>query len=335
MRWKLNNSRRRLSRPTVIELFAGAGLWSHAFISEGFDAIRAIEIDRVASATYASNVGSHIETADVLHSSPYGECDVLLAGSPCQGFSTLGRRDANDPRNFLSLDIIRWAKVCSPKIIVVENVEAFLQSAVYNELRSGLELLEYEVVSVLVNALDFGVPQKRIRSFTFATKGVVPELKRISGSTAATVREAWHGLSAEPNGVNLHTSPIPSKLALARMCVIPPGGDNRDVLQRAPELAPPSWKNLRGQVTDVWGRLQWDRPSNTLRTCLQNPSKGRYIHPEQNRTISLREAARIHSIPDSWTFVGLPTQIARQIGNSIPPNVGRSVARAVLSALNN
>ncbi len=326
---------RRKDKPKVIELFAGAGLWSSAFIAEGFELMQAIEIDKTAAATYKKNLGLHIETNDVLRANPIGACDVLLAGSPCQGFSTLGRRDANDPRNYLSLDIIRWAKICSPRMIVVENVEAFLSSAVYHELRSRLQRIGYYVESVVINALEFGVAQKRVRSFTFATKGDVPIpiMKRFSGPAASTVREAWRGLSVEPDGINLHISPEPSKLALARMCVIPAGGDNRDVLKSAPELAPPSWSNFRGHVTDVWGRLQWDRPSNTLRTCLQNPSKGRYIHPEQNRTISLREAARIHSIPDSWTFVGLPTQIARQIGNSVPPNVGRSVAKAVLEAL--
>lgn len=327
---------RKKEKPRVIELFAGAGLWSSAFIAEGFSVIQAIEIDKTAAASYKRNLGSHIETADVLRTNPIGKCDVLLAGSPCQGFSTLGKRDANDPRNFLSLDIIRWAKICTPSIIVIENVEAFLKSTVYHKLRLKLEHLGYSVESIVINALDFGVPQNRVRSFTFAAKGAIPTLamRSFSDNAASTVREAWQGLSAEPDGVNLHVSPTPSKLALARMSVIPPGGDNRDVLKSSPELAPPSWRNFRGQVTDVWGRLQWDRPSNTLRTCLQNPSKGRYIHPEQNRTISLREAARIHSIADSWTFVGFPTQIARQIGNSVPPNVGRSVAKAVMHAFN-
>ena len=77
------------------------------------------------------------------------------------------------------------------------------------------------------------------------------------------------------------------------------------------------------------GRLVWDEPANTLRTALLNPSKGRYVHPEQNRVITLREAARLHSIPDDWTFVGTPYQVARQIGNSVPPKLGRAVARAI------
>lgn len=112
------------------------------------------------------------------------------------------------------------------------------------------------------------------------------------------------------------------------MELIPAGGDKRDILRRAPHLAPPSWHRTTCEVTDVWGRLDWDAPANTLRTCLLNPSKGRYIHPEQHRVISLREAARLHSIPDSWSFAGTPYQVARQIGNSVPPKLGAVVARA-------
>ena len=120
---------------------------------------------------------------------------------------------------------------------------------------------------------------------------------------------------------------------MARMRVIPPGGDKRDVMRAAPELAPPSWWKIRGEATDVWGRMLWDEPCNTLRTALLNASKGRYIHPEQDRVITLREAARLHSVRDDWRFAGTPYQVARQIGNGVPPALGRVVARAVMGCL--
>ena len=106
-----------------------------------------------------------------------------------------------------------------------------------------------------------------------------------------TVRQAWEGLPEMPSGLNGHVARIPSKIALARMKVIPPGGDKRDVLRTAPLLAPPSWWKISGEATDVWGRMLWNEPCNTLRTALLNASKGRYIHTEQNRVITLREAA--------------------------------------------
>ena len=321
------------TKPTVVDLYAGAGLFSHAFTAEGFRVLRAVEINPVAAATYARNLGEHVEVADVLAAMPEGRCDVLAAGSPCQGFSTLGKRRHDDPRNFLSLDVLRWAKTLKAKVIVIENVSAFLDAPVWQRLSSGLKELGYEVSASVLNAYEFGAPQNRLRSFTFASRVGIPAVRRPAAPPLLNVRQAWDGLSASPDGANHHYAPSPSELALARMRVIRPGGDKRDVMRFAPELAPPSWWRLRCQVTDVWGRMEWDKPSNTIRTALLNPSKGRYIHPEQHRVISLREAARLHTIPDGWSFVGLPTQIARQIGNSVPPAMGRAVAKAIYAAL--
>src|SRR5687767_15105099 len=112
--------------PKVIELFAGAGLFGSAFKQQGFDLIRAIELDPHAAATYRLNLGKHIEISDVRAIKPDGKCDVIIAGPPCQGFSTLGARKHDDPRNDLSLEIVKWARHCRPKIIVIENVAAFL-----------------------------------------------------------------------------------------------------------------------------------------------------------------------------------------------------------------
>lgn len=320
-------------KPITIDLFAGAGLLSYAFSKEGFDMICAVELDSVAAQTYVRNIGPHLHNVDVKKMKPSQKCDVLIAGPPCQGFSTLGKRNPNDPRNSLCLEVVRWAKLAKPSVVVIENVEAFLKTPLWKKVVSRLEKLGYNVGGQVLKAHDFGVPQNRNRSFTIASKIGCPQIKSIALHPIRTVREAWQGLPSKPDGRNFHCAPQPSELALARMQIIPPGGDKRDIMKITPRLAAPSWWKLGGQVTDVWGRMEWDKPCNTLRTCLQNPSKGRYIHPKQNRVISLREAARLHTIPDSWTFDGSPTQIARQIGNSVPPNLGRAVARAVRKVL--
>src|SRR6266705_1750231 len=122
------------SKPTVVDLYAGAGLFSYAFSQSGFRNVRAIEIDSVAAATYSVNLEAHIEVADIRSVVPSGECTVLIAGPACQGFSTLGKRDKNDPRNLLSLEVARWARVLRPEIIVVENVAAFLDSTIWRVL---------------------------------------------------------------------------------------------------------------------------------------------------------------------------------------------------------
>lgn len=323
------------TRPTVVDLFAGCGLFGYAFRREGFALKQAYEIDAVAATTYWRNLRSEVSVVDVRRVKPEGRADVLIAGPPCQGFSTLGKRDPWDPRNQLSLLVAGWAKKLRPRVVVVENVSSFLDSPVAGELRRRLGRAGYEVRSFVLDAYEFGVPQRRRRSFVVASEvGFCEPAPLRLKSRSRTVRGAWAGLPEEADGRNQHYAPKPSELALARMQAIPPGGDKRDVMASAPELTPPSWWRIGCQVTDAWGRLVWDEPSNTLRTCLQNASKGRYIHPEEHRVISLREAARLHSVGDEWYFEGLPTQVARQIGNSVPVNLGRSVARSVMQALN-
>jgi len=321
------------AKPTVVDLFSGAGLLSHAFVAEGFQVLRAVEFNPIAAETYRLNLGDHVEVADVREAHPAGRCDVLVAGPPCQGFSTLGKRDVRDSRNLLSLEVLRWAKVLKPEIVVVENVAAFLESPVWGRLASGLRRVGYTVHAASYNAYDFGAPQIRHRSLTVASRGGSLPVSRWRRTGTVTVREAWSGLPARPDGRNHHYAPRPSPFALARMRLIPAGGDKRDIMRRAPKLAAPSWWRVPGDVTDVWGRMEWERPSNTLRTALLNPSKGRYIHPEQHRVISLREAARLHTIPDRWVFAGWPTHVAMQIGNSVPPALGRAVARSVRAGL--
>ena len=212
-------------RPTVVDLFAGAGLFSYAFKQTGFSIIRALEKDPIAATTYATNVGREIEVADVVKAKPIGKCDVLIAGPPCQGFSTLGRRRSNDPRNRLSLQVVRWTKILRPRVVVIENVTAFLGSLQHRRISKQLEDAGYRVDFFELNALDYGCPQIRRRSFTIANRdGIMlsPPRKR---KRLRTVREAWEGLPSKPNGVNHHYSPQPSVIALARMRLIPPGGD--------------------------------------------------------------------------------------------------------------
>jgi DNA (cytosine-5)-methyltransferase 1 len=315
-------------RPTVTELFSGSGLFGVAFAREGFRLKTAFELDPRAVATYRENVGPHCERADLATRSPNGRCDVLIAGPPCQSFSTLNRSRLGDVRERLPLIVGHWAKVTKPKIVVIENVAPFVTSLTYRRLARRLQSLGYFVTSAALDAANFGAAQRRIRSFTIAS---VVELAAWNPMVREprSVLQAWKGLSDEPNGVNQHIAPPPSDIALRRMKVIPAGGDKRDVLRKRPDLACPSWKHVRSEVTDVWGRMLWNEPSNTIRTCFQNASKGRYIHPEQHRVISLREAARLQGFPDDFEFTGVPAQVARQIGNAVPLSLGIAIARRV------
>jgi DNA (cytosine-5)-methyltransferase 1 len=322
----------RRKQPTVGELFAGAGVFGAAFVAEGFSPTFAIEADPIPAATYRRNVHHAIAVADINDVTPERKCDVLIAGPPCQGFSTLNQSRSDDSRKILALKVADWAKVCKPKVIVIENVAPFLQSPIWNKLARRLSKLGYHVTGRLIEAANIGVPQFRSRSFTIASQVAidVPELLQ---AKPRSVADAWAGLSNEPDGENHHIAPFPSDIALERMRVIPPGGGKRDLIRLRPDLTPKSWKNVPYEAADVWGRMRWDSPSNTIRTCCQNASKGRYIHPDQHRVISLREAARLQTIPDDWQFTGLPTQVARQIGNAVPLLLGRYIASIVRRAI--
>ena len=322
-----------MKRPTVVDLFAGAGLFSYAFREEGFEIVQAVESDEFAAESYRSNLGDVLITKDILDATPIHSCDVLIAGPPCQGFSTLGKRNPGDTRNSLSLELLRWVDAARPQVVVVENVAPFLISPACRALVRELGHRGYSIGADVLNAVDYGVPQKRGRAFVVATRtGRFFEARRVAAGHRNLV-EAWNGLPAEPDGENFHVAPVPTELALNRIRALPYGGDKRDILRLAPELAAPSWFQYPNALTDVWGRMRWEEPSNTLRTCFQNPSKGRYIHPEQQRVLTVREGARLQTIPDTWSFVGARTRIVRQIGNAVPPLLGRSIARGVRQLL--
>ena len=311
-----------------VELFAGAGLLGGGFHQAGFQTVFAAELDERAVKTYNSNLEPVAEVWDVQRVKRDLSYDILVAGPPCQGFSTLGKRDPKDLRNSLSLSIHKWSQSHNPKVVVIENVPQFLDSEYWKLLTKKFERDGYECTSWILNAADYGVAQIRHRSFTIYSKMGAPNKPRPS-KRIKTVREAFKGLPRNPNGKNFHIAPAPTELGLARMEVIPKNGDKRDVMRLAPELCPPSWFKMGEQAVDVWGRMNWDRPSNTLRCAFQSASKGRYLHPEKNRVISIREGARIQGIPDEWVFFGDRSSMARQIGNGVPVPLAKAVAKSV------
>jgi len=231
------------------------------------------------------------------------------------------------------MEMVRWAALTSPKIVVIENVAAFLESPHWLKMRRGFKVLGYDVQSVVLNAADFGVPQIRNRSFTFASKVGFPAVAPSHSGKHRSVRDAFSNLAAPLPLDRMHRIRDLSEKAYNRICNIPYGGGKRDLMRNSPHLVPRSWWAIPNQATDVWGRMALDEPANTIRTGFINPSKGRYLHPTENRVITMREAARIHSIPDEWEFEGTDTSVARQIGNSVPPQLGMAVAKAVMAIL--
>jgi DNA (cytosine-5)-methyltransferase 1 len=210
--------------------------------------------------------------------------------------------------------------------------------------------LGFKIVEGVLNAADFGVAQRRKRAIVIGMKDAMPALPEPTHAEVATLRgeqpwvtfrQAVAGLPLVPDGENWHTPRSPHDVSLIRYSRVPHDGGNRFEMQRALEadglghLIPPCWRRKTAGTTDVFGRLWWDRPAVTLRTEFFKPEKGRYLHPSEDRAITLREGARCMGFPDDFIFPGdqSMTAVGRQIGNAVPPLLGQRVAEAVLEAL--
>lgn len=313
------------------DMFSGAGLFSAGAVRAGMHPAFAIDLSKDAIATYNRNIGPVGMVGSVTDDHDLPIVDVLLAGPPCQGFSTLGRMDPLDERNALALQVPLWARKTGASVVVVENVPPFLRSAKWRQLAARFRRLGYSVDAWELEASDFGTPQLRRRSFTIASRigRIAPPTPLVAPHITAGEAISRPILPGDP----MHVWPMPKGIAAERIALVPPKGDKRDIMRVAPELCPPSWVKVGCQATDVWGRVDPDRPVNTLRCAFQNPSKGRYLHPTENRTLSLREGARLQGVPDDWIFEGLPYPVARQIGNGVPVPLAEAVNRSVLNAI--
>jgi len=296
---------------------------------------------------------------------PIPSADVVIGGPPCQGFSLLNKNREGDPRKQLWRPFLKVVEMTGAQIFVMENVPQLLGSYEHGEIMGVAEALGFKVWGDILIAADYGVPQTRKRAFIVGCKFADPRLlfpprkthynpSKMSSSPRyiedtlgeyipnaqkwRTVRDAISDLPTprgieirnEPPPLNLHFGRTPTSESLARYKAIPKEGMNRFDLQRnAPQLTPRCWIRKKTGGTDLFGRLWWDKPAFTIRTEFFKPEKGRYLHPKQNRPITHREAARLQSFLDDFIFVGSKIEIARQIGNAVPPLLASRVADIV------
>jgi len=348
------------SAPTIktIDLFAGAGGLSLGFhlAGLGYKPVFAVEHDLAAARTFERNFGCEVFAGNIEDSPKYPEADLIIGGPPCQGFSPLGRdRDdlSRSRLNELWKHFLNAVRIIRPKVFVIENVREFQRSTQFAELLHLLdtdkELSSYTPAYGVLNAADYGVPESRLRGIFIAVRNHNGELpwpppplrgaESLTKKPYATVREAIGDLSArtqgtepyftENGGQHLHFGRRPTQKSLDRYKAIPPGGNRFDLMKNRPDITPKCWANKPTGTTDVMGRLWWDRPSVTIRTEFFKPEKGRYLHPTANRVISHREGARLQSFPDWFLFEGTKIEIARQIGNAVPPLLGVAIAQYV------
>lgn len=337
---------------TAIDLCSGPGGVTTGYKAAGIRVLAAVDIDEDARATYAAN---HSEVKllpdDLAKLEPRllmekagvapGELDILTACVPCQTFSALARgRRARDPRNRLVFGVARFVRDLLPRAVVMENVPQLRANRRFALLVGRLRKLGYGVWFDVVNAADFGVPQRRRRLVLIALKGrtddEVPALARqhpaVRYPRRRTVREVLALVRRHARKDPLAQPRInyPARVA-KRIAAIPRDGGSRSSLRGKLRLE--CHKELGSNATSSYGRMKYDDVAPTLTTRCVTPACGRFLHPSANRAITLREAACLQTFPPGYVFKGGPIAVEAQIGNAVPPRLAWAIGMVVGRAL--
>lgn len=334
---------------TAVDIFCGVGGLSAGLREVGFSVISAVDVSELAIEGYRAN---HPETVvwhqNIRSLSPKkvmehldlapGDLDLLAGCPPCQGFSTMRTlrqgTSVEDKRNSLVTQFGRYAAALLPRALLMENVPGLADEPVLDRLVNRLKRLGYAVTTGVRDAAEYGVPQRRKR---FVLMGMLGS-ESVSFAEAAlsklTVRDALEGLPLPGNSDDpLHNHGETRSRRIRNLIAdIPHDGGGQKDLPRRRRLG--CHKRSNG-FFDVYGRMAWDKPSPTITSGCINPSKGRFLHPDQDRAITLREAALLQSFPLDYEIpLGAGKYNAADlIGNAIPPAFVASHARPIAKAL--
>ena len=320
-----------------VDLFSCAGGLSLGFEMAGFNNVFSVEYDKKIAESYKKNFPTHnllvkdiqeITDDEIITLQHNQEVDVVIGGPPCQGFSLagrIGRSFVEDKRNYLFKEFVRVVKIIDPPMFVMENVARILshnKGETIKELTNEFKKIGYNVQYKVLQAADYGVPQKRQRIFIVGTKNKEFNFPTPIGTTI-TVKEAIGDLpplkSGERSEVPNHFSMNHSSQMLKKMSYIGDGGNRNQI----PE-------DLRPKTGDIRKYIRYDsqKPSVTVTGDMR-----KIFHYEQNRALTPRELARLQSFPDSFIFEGNSISIQQQIGNAVPPLLGYAVAKQVKESL--
>jgi DNA (cytosine-5)-methyltransferase 1 len=265
----------------------------------------------------------------------------------------LNKQREGDARRALWQPYMDVVEQSGASMFVIENVAELSRSPEMDEILDRATAAKFNAVVQVLNSADYGAPQVRNRTVLIGWKRgmkapAFPPLQTHASPKAGknlphwlTVKDAIGNLR-DPVGteirnakapLDLHFGRNPTDLSRKRYKLVPPGGNRFDLQRAAPKLTPKCWIKKTSGGTDLFGRLWWDRPSVTIRTEFFKPEKGRYLHPESDRPITHREAARLMGFPDWFKFKGTKVQIARQIGNAVPPPLASAIASVVKDCL--
>lgn len=345
----------------LIDLFSGAGGMTLGFsdprFGGDFECVLAVDNDAASIATHAANFGGQTVCGDIekwLEKSPHiPEADVVIGGPPCQGFSLLNKKRAGDTRRALWRPYLEVVKRSGANIFVMENVAELFRSPELEDIRRYAAKLGFVTQAAVLNTADYGAPQTRKRTVVLGWRpketimpsfppdrthaepekgSELPRWKTVRDAIADLGNPRGKEIGTEPT-YDLHFGRSPTAKSIARYKAVPPGGNRFDLQANARDLTPKCWINKGSGGTDLFGRLWWDRPSVTIRTEFFKPEKGRYLHPTKHRPITHREAARLMGFPDDFIFVGTKVEIARQIGNAVPPPLAGALSKVVRQML--
>ena len=341
-----------MSRVACVDLFCGAGGLSHGFVLEGLPMAAGIDLDPACKYPYEQNNDAPFLQRDVskLPSSEvadlYGDAEVkVLAGcAPCQPFSTYAQRyesDGKEGRWGLLYHFARLVKDTSPDIITMENVPTVAKHEVFHDFVATLREQKYHVWFGVVDSSLYGVPQMRRRMVLLASRHGEIKMIEPTHPDPITVKEAIGRLrplsagEAAP-GDKLHVAAGLTDKNLQRIRHSKPGGTWRDWPKR---LVADCHKADSGRTyPGVYGRMEWHKPAPTMTTQCYGFGNGRFGHPEQDRAISLREAAILQSFPRDYAFVPPDgpvhfSSLGRMIGNAVPVGLGRAIAKSIKAHL--
>lgn len=343
---------------TALSLFSGCGGFSLGFSSAGFDIKGFVELEEPLRTIYKDNfptsteIGSDITlvTDEILsaYRQTIGEVDAIVGGPPCQGFSLSGKRDVDDPRNQLFHHYLRFVDCFRPKIALLENVRLLTSmrnpqgGLISNDISKEFERHGYTITCYEINAKNYGVPQHRERVIFFAVRedlkirpsmpplrfGVIGDLFSDS-STCRTFADACSDLEYIESGGkstdSLHEAVAHPEHVINWLWDVPEGVSAHDNLD--PSMRPPSGYNT------TYKRQVWKEPGATVQTTFGMISGCRNVHPIATRSLSVREAARLQSFPDTYKFTGTLGAIRTGIGNAVPPLLARELALHAKSLL--
>ena len=339
----------RARRLRAVDLYCGSGAVT-AGLAKTFDVVAAVDNDPLACKTYAANHPwvrlfqrdiRELDPQEIVDAVPSARgTDLLIVCAPCQPFSSQNRNRIGDGRALLVLEAARFAAVLRPRGILFENVPGLAgASGLYEELRCALAAVGYIVGPPRrVNAADMGVPQRRIRCVMFASMSAEAVERFAAADLSAprtTVAQAIQGLLPLESGQRdpddaMHAARLHSPLALKRLRAIPRDGGSRDALPE--ELRLKCHATTHG-YPDVYGRMRWNDVAPTLTTGCTDVTRGRFAHPDQDRAITLREAALLQTFPRDYIFHGAYKRVATQIGNAVPVAMVTAMIPAIVDAL--